>query len=168
MQGHINGLPGSRGVLAEKATERIKCRGRICVQQGVAQPGLAHFANGQVLSLVAGVTEAHFPVPRLEVIPNFSLLGPVSLRPRNRTPVVIGIGVPLMTRVVSPTVKGLNGFWIGTLIPVGLKNELVPGAWNGSGVNGTAASDASKYDRAYLKSANIVRYLSHRSRVNEP
>src|SRR5882724_1404555 len=74
MQGHINGLPGSRAVLAEKATERIKCRGRICVQQGVAQPGLAHFANGQVLSLVAGVTEAHFPVPRLEVIPKFSHL----------------------------------------------------------------------------------------------
>src|SRR5882724_6263743 len=74
MQSHINGLPGSRGVLAEKATERVKRRGRICVQQGVAQPGLAHFANGQVLSFVARVTETHFPVPRLEVIPKFSHL----------------------------------------------------------------------------------------------
>src|SRR6266545_7830076 len=98
----------------------------------------------------------------------FTLLTPVSLMPRNRTPVVIGVGMPLITRVVSPTVKGLNGFWIGTLIPVGLKNVLVPGVLNGSGANGTAASDESKNERAYLKSANTVRYLSHRSRVNEP
>ena len=33
--------------------------------------------------------------------------------------------------------------------------------WNGSGVNGTAARDESKYERAYLKSPNTVRYLSH-------
>src|SRR6266545_8316173 len=74
MQGNIDFLPRRTGVLAEEATERIKRRGRICVQQGIAQPGLAHFANGQVLSLVAGITEAHFPVPRLEVIPKFSHL----------------------------------------------------------------------------------------------
>ncbi len=80
----------------------------------------------------------------------------------------MGTGTPLTTRVVSPTVNGLNGFWIGTLIPVGLKKVLVPGALNGSGVNGTAASDESKNERAYLKSANTVRYLSHTSRVNEP
>ena len=76
MQGNINSLPGRRGVLAEKATERIKRRGRICVQEGIAQPGLAHFANGQVLSFVAGVTETRFPVPRLEVIANISHLTP--------------------------------------------------------------------------------------------
>ena len=90
--------------------------------------------------------------------------------PRNRTPVVIGTGAPLITRVVSPTVKGLNGFWIGTLIPNGPLGPTVgnPGTpWNGSGVNGTAASDASKNERAYLKSANTVRYLSQISRVNE-
>src|SRR5437870_1610243 len=74
MQSHINSLPGSRGVLAEKATERIKRRGRIGVQQGIAQPRLADFANGQVLSLVAGITETHFPVPRLKVIAEFSHL----------------------------------------------------------------------------------------------
>ena len=45
---------------------------------------------------------------------------------------------------------------------------FVPGILNGSGVNGTAAADASKNERTYLKSANTVRYLSHRSRVNEP
>ena len=45
---------------------------------------------------------------------------------------------------------------------------LVPGILNGSGINGTAARDASKNERTNLKSANTVRYLSHTSRVNEP
>src|SRR5215468_7730776 len=96
--------------------------------------------------------------------------------PRNRTPVVTGTGTPLITRVVSPTVNGLNAFEIGTEMPNGpLGPTLVKGVpsiplnpWNGSGVNGTAASDESKYERAYLKSPNIVRYLSHKSRVKEP
>src|SRR5438445_4131707 len=87
--------------------------------------------------------------------------------PRNRTPVVMGVGTPLITKVVSPTVNGLNGFEIGTLMP-GLNPTLVPGTLNGSGTNGTAARDASKYERTYLKSANSTRYLSQRSRVNEP
>ena len=64
--------------------------------------------------------------------------------------------------------NGLNGFEIGTLMPAGLKPTLVPGTLNGSGTNGTAARDASKYERTYLKSANSTRYLSHRSRVKEP
>ena len=45
---------------------------------------------------------------------------------------------------------------------------LVPGILNGSGISGTAAIDESKNERTYLKSANTVRYLSHRSRVKEP
>src|SRR4029077_384940 len=96
--------------------------------------------------------------------------------PRKRTPVVIGTTAPFITIVVSPTVKGLNAFWVGTLMPFGPLGPtvgkgvpsipLIP--WNGSGVNGTAASDELKNERAYLKSANTVRYLSHRSRVNDP
>src|SRR5437867_10271363 len=74
MQSHINSLSGPRAVLTEKATERIKCRGRVCIQQGVAQPRLTHFANRDVLSLVARIAETHFPVPRLEVIAKFSHL----------------------------------------------------------------------------------------------
>jgi hypothetical protein len=70
--------------------------------------------------------------------------------------------------VASATVNGLNGLVIGTLMPLGLKKALVPGALNGSGVNGTAARDASKYERAYLKSPNTVRYFSQISRVKEP
>src|SRR6476620_3362028 len=76
MQGDIDFLPGRPGVLAKEATERIKRRLRICVQEGIAQPGLAHFANGQVLSFVARVTETGFPVPRLQVIGKFSHLTP--------------------------------------------------------------------------------------------
>ena len=72
------------------------------------------------------------------------------------------------SQCLSATVNGLNGFEIGTLMPNGLKPMLVPGILNGSGTNGTAARDASKNERTYLKSANTVRYLSHRSRVNEP
>src|SRR4029077_7559904 len=67
---------GRRGVLAEKPTERIKCSGRICVQQGIAQPGLAPFPNGEIPSFVARITETHFPVPCLKVVANFSHLTP--------------------------------------------------------------------------------------------
>src|SRR6267154_1815325 len=97
-------------------------------------------------------------------------MGPVSLMPRN-TVRVTGRPLPSGKKpgiVASPTVKGLNGFWIGTLMPPGKKPLFVPGILNGSGVNGTAAADASKNERTYLKSVNTVRYLSHRSRVNEP
>src|SRR6266403_404162 len=99
---------------------------------------------------------------------NFSCLGPVSLSPRKETPVVTGIPTPLTITVLSGTVNGLNGFEIGTLMPKELKPMLVPVTLNGSGANGTAARDALKNERTYLKSANTVRYLSHRSRVNEP
>jgi hypothetical protein len=64
-------------------------------------------------------------------------------------------------------VNGLNGFEIGTPILKRLKLMLVPRILKGSGINGTAAMDASKNDRTYSKSAKTVRYLSHRSRVNE-
>src|SRR6267378_2469851 len=74
MQGDIDSLPRRPGVLAEEAAERIKRRVRICVQEGIAQPGLAHFANGQVLPFVARVTETQFPVPRLQVVGKFSHL----------------------------------------------------------------------------------------------
>jgi hypothetical protein len=70
--------------------------------------------------------------------------------------------------VASATVNGFHGLLIGTLMPLGLKNVLVPGVLNGSGVNGTAARDESKNERAYLKSANTVRYLSQISLTNEP
>src|SRR5262245_23847561 len=87
---------------------------------------------------------------------------------RNRTPVVIGTGTPLISKVASASVNGLNGFEIGTLMPERLNGKSVPGILNGSVVKGVAASAESKYERVYLKSANNTRYLSHRSRIDEP
>src|SRR5256714_5077288 len=61
-------------IAPEEADERIEGCGRIRIQQGISQTRLADFAYGQVLPLVASVTEAQFPVPRLEVIAKFSHL----------------------------------------------------------------------------------------------
>ena len=85
---------------------------------------------------------------------NFSCLGPVSLRPRNTTEVVTGRPRPLGKKfgiVASAAVKGLNGFWIGTLIPNGLKLMFMPGVLNGSGIKNTGARDASKNERDKFK-----------------
>ena len=101
-------------------------------------PGWLTVAYGQILPLVPGVTETRFPVPSLEIITKFAhltlepnvketipvgelfILGPVSLMPRKKTPVVMGTGTPLITKVASATVNGLNGFEIGTLmVPTG-------------------------------------------------
>src|SRR5207253_4151440 len=54
--------------------EWIKGRGRVRIQQRVSQTRLTDLTSGQVLSYVASVTEAQFPVPRLEVIAKFSHL----------------------------------------------------------------------------------------------
>src|SRR5438094_10385172 len=68
--------PGYRRIriAPEEADERIEGCGRIRIQQGVSQTRLADLAYGQVLPLVASVTEAQFPVPSLEVIAEFSHL----------------------------------------------------------------------------------------------
>src|SRR5882724_4450542 len=74
MQRNVNRLSGPFAVATINSQERIKGCGRIRIQQRVAQPGLAHFAKGEILSLVPRVTESHFPVPRLEIIPKFAHL----------------------------------------------------------------------------------------------
>src|SRR5438045_4268314 len=89
---------------------------------------------------------------------------PVSLMPRKPTPVVTGVP---SGKVASASVKGLNGFAIGTLMPAGLKASPF-GFLNGSGENAVAAPAASKNERVNLKSANTVKYLSQISRVKEP
>src|SRR6266550_2073242 len=72
MQGDVNSAPGRLSVVGSKIQEGIKRCGRVRIQEGVPQSRLADFANGQVLPLVPGVTEACFPVPRLEIIAKFS------------------------------------------------------------------------------------------------
>src|SRR5438045_1606179 len=89
---------------------------------------------------------------------------PLYLMPRKPTPVVTGVPPG---KVVSATVKGLNGFAIGTLMPLELKAAPF-GCLNGSGANPVAAPAKSKNERVYLKSANTVKYLSQLSRVKEP
>ena len=74
MQGHVNSLPGRLGVVGSEIQEGIKRCGRVRIQECVPQSRLADFANGQVLPLVPGITEARFPVPRLEIIAKFSHL----------------------------------------------------------------------------------------------
>src|SRR5438270_11341742 len=85
--------------------------------------------------------------------------------PRNRTPVVTGTGAPLITRVVSPTVNGLNAFWIGTLMPAGLKPTVVPGVLNGSGVKEPAPRVERKKDAEILKWAITANNLHPESGV---
>src|SRR5262249_4416006 len=58
----------------KEAHERIKRRSRVRIQQRVAQTRLADLTQRQVRTLVASVAEAHFPVPRLEIISEFSHL----------------------------------------------------------------------------------------------
>src|SRR5713101_9569273 len=74
MQGDVNSFPGRRGVVASDTQEWIKRRGRVGIQQRVAQPRLADFANGQVLPLIPGIAETRFPVPSLEIIAKFAHL----------------------------------------------------------------------------------------------
>src|SRR5438067_12696317 len=96
-----------------------------------------------------------------------SVLTALSLTARKATPVVTGTRDPAKVSVVSATVKGLNGFAIGTLMPLGLKESPL-GCLNASDCNGVDASAASKNDRVYFKSANASKYLSQISRVKEP
>src|ERR1700730_231771 len=74
MQVHISPGYGRIRIATEGAHERIKRRSRVRLQQGVAQTRLADLTQGQVLTLVASVAEAQFPVPRLKVIAKFSHL----------------------------------------------------------------------------------------------
>src|SRR6266446_5748707 len=74
MQCNIN--PANRGfsVATEESKERIKRRGWVRTQQSVPQSRLAHVAYRQILPLIPGITETGFPVPRLEIIAEFSHL----------------------------------------------------------------------------------------------
>ena len=135
--------------MGSEIQERIKRRSWVRIQQCVPQPRLADFADGQILSFVPGITKTHFPVPSLEIIAKFSHL---TTQPNveQRIPVselfMSGTGVVNAAKpnpgshretasvrkeigiVASATVKGLNGFWIGTLMPEGTKAYV--SAWD--------------------------------------
>src|SRR6516164_9827900 len=68
MQRHIDRASGRACISASEIQERIKRRGRICVQKCRPQARLAGLAYGKVLAIVSRIPETQFPVPRLEVI----------------------------------------------------------------------------------------------------
>ena len=74
MQVDINPAYRRIRIATEEAHERIKGRSRVRIQQRVSQTRLAGLTYGQVLTLVASVAEARFPVPRLEIIAKLSHL----------------------------------------------------------------------------------------------
>src|ERR1043166_1927695 len=74
MQVDINPRSGRSGILRSEIQERIKCCGRIRIQQCFTQPRLADLANGQILSLIPGITKTELPVPSLEIIAKFPQL----------------------------------------------------------------------------------------------
>src|SRR5437762_13628720 len=74
LQSNINSASGRLAVVTKEAKERIKRRGRICIQECLAQRRLADVAYRQILPLVPGIAEACFPVPSLEIVAKFSHL----------------------------------------------------------------------------------------------
>src|SRR4029453_6664001 len=74
MQVDVNPRSGRLGVVGSKIQEGIKRCGRVRIQECVPQSRLAGFANGQVLPPAAGIAEARFPVPRLEINAEFPQL----------------------------------------------------------------------------------------------
>ncbi len=74
MQVDINPIVCRERVGPEEATKGVKRRCRVAIQQRVAQTRLADLSQRLVQALVARVAEAHFPVPRLEIIAEFSHL----------------------------------------------------------------------------------------------
>ena len=123
--------------------EWIKCRSWVCIQKCFPQSRLADFADGQDLPLIPGITKTQFPVPSLEIIAKFShfaaqanieqiivvselfVSGAGVVDAAKHNPVVTGRPLPSGKKfgiVASATVKGLNGFWIGTLMPRGTKS----------------------------------------------
>src|SRR5438067_2446065 len=76
MQRHISPRNGRACILAMEIQERIKRRGRICIQECVPQARLATLAYRKVLPLVSRVPETQFPVARLEVVTELAHLTP--------------------------------------------------------------------------------------------
>ena len=74
MQVDVNSGPGRRRVMSSQIQERVKGCSRVRVQKCLPQARLASFANGQLLSLVPGITKTQLPVPTLEIIAKFAHL----------------------------------------------------------------------------------------------
>ena len=189
MQGDVNSLPGRLGVMGIEIQERIKRRSWVCIQKRFPQSRLAGFADGQDLPLIPRVTKTHFPVPSLEIIAKF----PHFATQANIKQIVLVSELFMSRTGVVNTAKRNSGSYgetasVGKEIwnrrirdREGIKRILdwhTDARWTKSlvrawdlewiGYKRHSCRDESKNERTYLKSANTVRYLSHRSRVNEP
>src|SRR5579885_107579 len=108
MQGDINSLPGSCGVVSGEIQEWIKGRRWIGIQKCFPQSGLADFANRQILSVVPRIAETELPVPTLEVL---AKLAHLATQPSIEEIIVIGELFVSGTGVVSPAEPNPGGYW---------------------------------------------------------
>src|SRR5437764_14657221 len=64
--------PVERCCRIDSASERIESCGRISIEQGIAQTGLAHDTSSELRMLVGVVAKTRFVVPGLEVLAQFT------------------------------------------------------------------------------------------------
>src|SRR5262245_6486283 len=74
MQVDINSGASRPCVVSIKVQERIKCRSWVRVQKCFPQSRLAHFAHGQLLPFIPGITKTQLPIPCLEIVAKLSHL----------------------------------------------------------------------------------------------
>src|SRR5215475_2071342 len=110
MQVDVNPVYRRIRIATKEAKERIKGGSRVGVQQRVSQPRLADLTQGQVLSFVASVTEAKFPVPGLEIIAELAHL---TFQPNIKDVIPVGKLLASKTSVVNATKPDASsdGYW---------------------------------------------------------
>src|SRR5262245_34914408 len=98
MQVDVNPVYRRIRIATKETQERVKRRGWVRIQQRVSQTRLADLTQGQVLSFVASVTEAQFPVPGLKIIAELAHL---ALQPNIKDVIPVGKLLASKTSVVN-------------------------------------------------------------------
>src|SRR4029077_8452936 len=107
MQCNIN--PANRGfsIATEESKERIKRCGWVRIQQRLPQSRPAHIACRQILPLIPGITETGFPVPGLEIVPEFCHL---TLEPKVKESIPVSELFASRPGVVNATKPNPSGY----------------------------------------------------------
>src|SRR5215475_4786717 len=100
MQVDIDRVVRRKRIGTEEATKGIKRCGRVRILQRPSQTRLADLTQGQVLSFVASVTEAKFPVPSLKIIAELTHL---TLQSNIKDVIPVGKLLASKTSIVSAT-----------------------------------------------------------------
>src|SRR5215475_4329198 len=110
MQVDIDRVVRRKRIGTEEATKGIKRCGRVRILQRPSQTRLADLTQGQVLSFVASVTEAKFPVPSLEII---AKLAHLTFQPNIKDVIPVGKLLASKTSVVNATKPDASsdGYW---------------------------------------------------------